>query len=313
MKIRASGGKGSSAPSTWYVQTSGGYYPNGSNDILPVGAYSLSSASASTCSPPCSTPDCIQEIIARIVKEQGEFYDLDSDKKYFANKYAFEMLAKDTSLMYLSSANDSIIKVFYEAYKNNNIDLMAKIKDYIANNDSISALSINSSITPENLSEENEKLLNKIYLETWGKYIFEFDSTQTAALEEIAYQNPISGGASVYGARTMLNIDISDNFGEVSLRQRGSDIALPENKYLKGKVVPNPTTGEFKFVFDSPISSKGILEVYDLVGNLVKRQLIYKDQEEVKMNMSANVSGMYLIKIIVGESILGYEKIIIQK
>ena len=45
--------KGTSGPSFWYVQTSGSYYPNNSNDIIPPGYYTLRPSIASTCTPPC--------------------------------------------------------------------------------------------------------------------------------------------------------------------------------------------------------------------------------------------------------------------
>lgn len=304
---------GSSSPSIWYVQSVGSYYPNSTNDMRPTGFYTLSPVSSSGCNVPCTTPDCIQQIIARIVKEQGEFNNLDDEKKYAANKFAFEMIAKDSSLMYLNTANDSIIRVFYNAFVNDNIDLMAKVKDYLLNNDSTSAVSINSSITPENLSEENEKLFNQIYLETWGKYIFELDSTQTANLEDIAYQNPISGGESVYSARTILNLDLTDNIGETTARTTRPKKNMMLDSNLNGVVVPNPSTGNFSYMFSGPINVGGDLEIYDLIGNLVSNIKFFKGQSEVSINLSDNVSGIYMMKLNFEGGGIRYEKIILQK
>ncbi len=305
--------KGNSLSSIWYVQTTGSYYPNGASDIRPLGYYALLPGTASSCAPPCSNPACIQEIIARIVKEQGEFYNLNMEKKYFASKYAFEMLAKDSSLMFLNSANDSIIRIFYDAYRNGNIDLMAKVKDYIIKNDSTNAEYLNSSITPENLSEENEKYFNQIYLETWGKYNFELDSIQNNTLEEIAYQNPISGGSAVYGARTILNLDLSDNIGEISERRKEQELVTKSDLIMTGKLFPNPTSGEFTLILANSPESKGILEIYDIIGNLVQSQFFYPKEKEVKINLTSRVAGLYTIKIVIDDSVQGYEKIVVQK
>jgi len=70
--------------------------------------------------------------------------------------------------------------------------------------DNTGAIIVNSSITPENLSESNQQLFNEVFFSTWAEYIDTLDANQQAILEFIAYQNPYSGGDAVYSARVML-------------------------------------------------------------------------------------------------------------
>ena len=69
---------------------------------------------------------------------------------------------------------------------------------------------------------------------------------------------------------------------------------------------------EFLLILSNSPKSKGILDVYDLLGNLVQSQILYPKETEVKINLTSKVAGLYTLKIIIDGSIQGYEKIILE-
>jgi len=132
-------------------------------------------------------------------------------------------------------------------------------------------------------------------------------------LESIAYQNPIYGGMSVYGARVMLNLDITDNYEEPE--ERVGSMNSVQNKRMDniGHIIPNPNSGEMKYILGISPQSKGLLEIYDLIGNLVKTVLIHPEVKEIEINLSGFSEGVYMYKISLDDSIQDIGKIILQK
>ncbi|MBK8584514.1 MAG: T9SS type A sorting domain-containing protein [Bacteroidetes bacterium] len=311
---------GTPASFKWYVQSSSTPYSpgTGTGEMRPIGYYSVVSGidPSTQCTTPCTTPDCMQGQISKIVKEEGIYATFTPEELYNVKRFAYELLTKDTTLMYLSNGNDSILRVFYLALKEGNIDLLNKVKDYLQENDSSNAESTNSSLSPDNYSEENEKSFNSYYLESWAKYQINLDSTLKSNLGEIAYQNPLSGGLSVYGARAMLNLDLSDNYEEPlgRLKNPTQESISNELKGIQlGKIFPNPNSGKMFYSALRFPEKKGLLEFYDLLGTLVRSIVLYPDTKDLEIDLSDLPAGVYSYRIVLDNSFSSYDKIILQK
>jgi hypothetical protein len=215
--------------------------------------------------------------------------------------------------MYLNNSNDSILQAFYFAMLEENIDLLSQIKYYLENNDSTNAEIINSSVTPENYFEENEKLFNEVYINTWGKYNMELDSAHIEILEEIAYQNPISGGDAVYGARVMLDLDLLDTYSNPNGRYTLINEDMTLSKLIKNPIMPNPSSGKFTYLRMTNSTFDDRLEVYNLFGVLLKSMTIPYQVGAFNFDLTDLPNGIYPCKISSNDKMEIYEKLIIQK
>jgi hypothetical protein len=69
----------------------------------------------------------------------------------------------------------------------------------------------NNTIAVTEVFEQNEQAVNGIYLNTWAKGIFTFDSVQTVVLENIAVQCPLTGGSAVFRTTGAAAVIASNN------------------------------------------------------------------------------------------------------
>ena len=98
---------------------------------------------------------------------------LSVEVEYDVQQYAFEILSNDTSLMYLETEHDSILQVFFETHQDGNIDLLLQVQNFLQEDDINSAETVNSNLSPEIDSEENNQAFNEIYIDTWEYSNFE--------------------------------------------------------------------------------------------------------------------------------------------
>ncbi len=309
---------GTSFPNKWWVHSSSGsYYPGVSTGYMdPPGYYSLDiSSPATSCDVPCGWPECLQERLAKIINEEDEYDSLPDVSDYYLKRYAFETIMMDSALLNLNTDEDSILQAFYTNYQNTNISTLSYVKNGLYLDPDLESIAIMiDELEPNNTSETNEEIFNEIYLATWANDIFDFDTTFENALEEIAYQNPIYGGMAVYGARVMLNLDITDYYEEPELRLRSiKNTNQNLNPNYNGQIVPNPNTGSMKYIWNFSPQTKGLFKIYDLVGNLVKTIVLNPNQKEVDINLSDFSEGIYLYKANIDDSIHDTGKIILQK
>ena len=55
------------------------------------------------------------------------------------------------------------------------------------------------------------------------------------------------------------------------------------------------------------------LEIYDLIGNLVKSFILYPEVKQLKIDLSDFAAGIYPYRIILDNTDYGYDKIVLQK
>jgi len=168
---------------------------------------------------------------------------------------------------------------------------------------------VNSTITPENLAAYNEVVVNDIYLDTWAREIYEFDSTWYATLSDIAQQNPISGGMAVYTARVMLGVDYDDNSPEEESR-----IAAGENSKDKFiHVYPNPAADEITVEYSLNDDEQGVIIISDMTGRELLKQTIAGGMNVIQISTSEIANGIYHLNLKVNDELIGNQKLVIVK
>ena len=122
----------------------------------------------------------------------------------------------------------------------------------------------------------------------------------------------ISFGNEVHMYLTDLTEDCQEypqsNFSRISLEQNPFNKYKPTSKpkielaFIKDDISlsPNPTTSEFKILYNKTISSKSRITIYDSNGNLISEIFEYLSQTPI--DVSNLCKGLYFVKIIDKES-----------
>src|SRR5690606_34241710 len=103
--------------------------------------------------------------------------------------------------------------------------------------------SANEAIGTSEVIEYNQKQVTDIYLNTIGKDVDDFTSSQASELLNIANQCPMVGGNAVYRARSLYSlIDDEVDFDDQLLCLQAGIIvkSLMDNASLNLQLVPNP-------------------------------------------------------------------------
>jgi hypothetical protein len=122
------------------------------------------------------------------------------------------------------------------------------------------------------------------------------------ALEVLANQCPYQGGKAVLQARyyvSLLNDSVEYNDDLNCLMAgiwRASNTSAKKDLIMI--VSPNPTTGNLKLSFNSPISDECIVTIISNTGQIVWESNLSIEGSEVSLNIESLVSGIYQIKLI---------------
>jgi hypothetical protein len=137
------------------------------------------------------------------------------------------------------------------------------------------------------------------------------DANQQAILEFIAYQNPYSGGDAVYSARVMLGLDIAD-FIENS-NERKANLAQRFTVYDRGVMVPNPNSGKMSYIYSMDSNSSAELQIFSSQGVLIRKIDIPSDNHSIDIDLTDQVSGIYVYRVVTDGTIYAGNKIILQR
>jgi PKD repeat protein len=162
-------------------------------------------------------------------------------------------------------------------------------------------IAANAAIVTTEVFEANEQIVNEIFLETWAKGIFSSDSVQLTALENVAFQCPLTGGTAVFRARAMLSLAGDYDFGDDELNCQGIGERAESfdeknlNQADNVSLLPNPAISQVEVRLPKN-DSGGVLYVLDNLGRLVLHQEFLEDQFTFSANSHPN--GIYTCQFI---------------
>ncbi|MBK8845015.1 MAG: T9SS type A sorting domain-containing protein [Bacteroidetes bacterium] len=260
------------------------------------------------CEVPC--PGCPYERMADIALRNGEFAYLTNDEYYALSNDIYNALNEDGSLMYAGYTSDVVLQNFYDSLATTNIGMLSIVNNLLA--DSLNAFAgiVNNWVVPVNHQEENFKLVNEIYLNTWAIGIYYFNNNQQLILESIANENPMIGGDAVYSARVLLGCDMVDFIDNVN---RKTDNIQINSKALKVKffISPNPADHIINVYFEDKDSEAYSIEFKNVLGE----SLIYKHSNlnDFSIDIEFLSNGIYLAIAYLNGNYLGSLKLVINK
>ncbi len=239
------------------------------------------------------TLDAREAELGQIVRDEKIYNYLEEQCRETDREYVFEMLKKDPTIMYMGGSDDNIYMQFYQDELNSDIGKIQQMQDELTNNNIELARQMLSQVIGDDVINNNRKIVDNIYLDTWASNIYDFTDDQYNTLYSIASLTPYAGGDAVYTARVMLHLDPS----ELNLLYTKPPVHNQQNITENTvKVYPNPANKQFTIEFKDVISGNAIVEVYGIMGNLVltdNLQGVYiKNIDVSKLN-----DGLYFYKI----------------
>lgn len=181
------------------------------------------------------------------------------------------------------------------------------------------ALTLSQQIIPTAQLEDNQKVVNEIYLQSLVNQGGALTESQIASLKEIGQQCPEIGGLAVTMALTLLpdcekiGLDIctpeltDDVTPESSYKGQGSRGSVPQRG--QAWLYPNPAGSSF-FV-NLTEGNSGTLTIADLSGKTVYTLTLGNPGVPTEINQPLS-SGVYLVRILTNNGAVLTEKLVIQ-
>jgi hypothetical protein len=215
------------------------------------------------------------------------------------------------------SASFSIYQNFYNVCQNGNFGKFDAVYSLVMNGDTLGAYQLNQLIESKNIPEENQLLVNSIYLRYLtrisddNQYNDTLENAEIAFLESVAYQHSLAGGPSVWMARAMLRLHLQEPVFKIS---RGIVYKPVSNKASIASISPNPGKDLFTFAYrlsDSVTDAE--LQLYDVAGILLKRYRIDARANSLTINEEMFDSGVYIWSLTQGGKPIKTGKLVIAR
>jgi hypothetical protein len=174
----------------------------------------------------------------------------------------------------------------------------------------------NGGVFTTEIPQVNSQFINEVTLQYEQQGVAAIE-TYYPSLMVLSNQCPYQGGNAVYRARyfvSLLNDSIEYNDDLNCLMAgiwRASNTSAKKDLIMI--VSPNPTTGNFKLSFNSPISDECIVTIISNTGQIVWESNLSIEGSEVSLNTESLVSGIYQVKLIGKKNGLFNERITVIK
>ncbi|MBL0341582.1 MAG: right-handed parallel beta-helix repeat-containing protein [Bacteroidetes bacterium] len=254
-----------SQPFIWYFDVAQTYFdPN--PDPAAISADALTSPDHFGCATLIANDDPDRDVrYGALVLDTLTFEDYSSEFIYKGKEQLYALIKSDTSILIRNTANDSVFTRFYNETMITNIALFDRVDSLILAGSLDPASDLNSSITDTNLIETNRKTVNDILI---NKVLMDVDlsATDSTTLEEIALQNPLTGGKAVYQARAILFLEVHYFNEALRLAHQLNETTntVKTNLLASFELIPNPANDNCMVKFNE-FNQKFVLQVIFIV------------------------------------------------
>jgi hypothetical protein len=298
-------------PFSWYCRTSTSNSPTTNPPSIhmdpPLTAMNLISAFPSApqaCYYQNPSPQQLQQQeLALIALRAYPFDSLNAEQLVMADQTAMKQLKDNPSLMSLSTPYDAILMDYYLEQLGESVERTDEVHRLASEGDTLQARIVNDGIVPANCIEASQKTVNTIYLKTWAQGIPNFSPADSALLYMVATENVNNCGTAVYDARVMLDLDV-DDFGPDGVHR---PVWLNDGNATKGKMYPNPTSGDAVYERELKEQENGYIEIMDLPGHIVLSKQLLSIKTGVPASTLTN--GLYLYRVYVNGKLVDAGKL----
>ena len=155
----------------------------------------------------------------------------------------------------------------------------------------------NNEITSIEVYEQNEKIINEIYLNGIVKDDPIFFYANSYNILAVAEQCPLAGGPAVHRARSLyMLIDPEMQYNDdLACLQSGRLLRTASNRLLPIGVFPNPASSEVTITYN--IESEQMLQIVDNLGRISMQFILNSQENSTTRNISALSDGIYTLRI----------------
>lgn len=262
----------------------------------------------SPCSVPDTFPQMFTEITDQVIKDSIVFITYNPENKWFAEKYAFHLLSKDSMLMNQGLPTDIQRQQFFDNLKLRNVGDLESIHKALEEKDYLQAITKLINFQPENAIEQNLKDVFNLIEKVQAEIPLSLDDS--LLLDNIGEQLAFEGGPGVFISRAIMDEEFDDELTGSLLRQSNIVQDDTEPDIL---LYPNPSSG--KAVISKNLSQFGgcWMEVRDVHGRIYLSSKLDENETIFEKDLSFLSSGLYNLQIYCDEIQIESLKLIIQK
>ncbi|MGQ0827184.1 MAG: PKD domain-containing protein [Bacteroidota bacterium] len=238
-----------------------------------------------------------------------------SDASHWQRKYfVFNELRDNPDLII-----DSVLQNFYDTNVNTAYGQFSSVKDEISNENYIAASSINNSVVPSNIIEQNQQTINELILRILIDTNYVYSTADSNQLNNISLQCPLEAGDGVYQARNLLMtitndvIEFIDNCEEAPDRSMQTKVNERASEDKLFNLYPNPNNGNMVLKYILAASEKGTIAIYDIRGTLISYYGFNNTNNQLIINNDQLDNGVYFYHIQVNSRTVKSDKIVIIK
>jgi hypothetical protein len=187
-------------------------------------------------------------------------------------------------------------------------------------NRAISASDLNGEISPNQLPESNEQIINEIYLSTIAVGTYALNGSQASTVLSVAQQCPYAGGKAVYRARTLyLLVDPLIEYDDDSICLLygiyRNDDPSPSMVTETGNIIliPNPANDFVTVIYRTVAKGSCSLYITDVTGKLVEKVDLPCDKTHYDFSVSGIYNGLYLVNVLNNDESIGRSKMAIMR
>jgi len=153
----------------------------------------------------------IRDYLFEDMMQGYDYIDLLNEFRAYDAEFIYNMLAEDTTLIWLGATEDNDYQDYFDSIQRTEIGDFRDIYKLISEGYIDEAIAANNQLNPEDEIFINLKVVLDIYLNSWAKerYVLTYEEFYT--LYDIANQVAYEGGNGVYTARIMTNFDPEEN------------------------------------------------------------------------------------------------------
>jgi hypothetical protein len=250
-----------------------------------------------------------------IEQDNTQFPVYNDESHWQRDKFVYDELVRNSNLTTNAALNN-----FYNNTTSAAIGKFNSVEKKMASGNYIVANTINNSINPSNLPEQNQKTMNTLILNQAINTSYVHTSSDIATATAIAEQCPLQGGNAVYQARNLLMIinndviefvDNCDAGARTMLTNENTTAAFDDQSF---KLYPNPNDGNMVLSYSLAEKLEGTFNLYDITGRLINKYTLTEgENNSLKITESNLTSGVYFYSIVINEEIKTYNKIVITK
>ena len=247
----------------------------------------------------------------KVVRDEIERVVLAEEFSAKANDFVYDYFRNRPDMLVLGESDDVVYQSFYELIDNSNIAEFRNIFDKMDQREISEALEMNAAVFAESLMDENQKVVNQIYLE---KYLYglSFTELEVETLTNIASLTPYLGGDAVYSARVMLDYWPEESGAAYRVDayiDEQLDEGLSKDKFI---LYPNPASDYLTIAYDEVKSLDNVsIRISNLMGQLVLEEALSFNGVSVSIDVSALSTGIYQVELLRGGDKLLKDKLVI--